>query len=758
MAFYHCSIKTPKSRDGKFVPGQKHADYINREGEYKNYDDKTEIAAAHAQYINRQNDFAKENFVKKHGQCVYKANRLPKWADGSASKFFLAADIHGRRNSLSYREFEIALQEELTLEQNIEIVNTILNKYKYFQDKYYALAIHDKQAALDSGKKQIHCHIMVSDKIIDDREHTNERPAEQFFKTYCPVNTENGGAKVDRHFSKDSFGKNVTAFRKFYCDVTNAVFRKYGIDKSIDYRSLKMQREEALRQGDYVKAEILNREPEKYLGPIVSGDKNNPVVQNLLECRKLRSERENLIQAANEQEKILKDAQFISKINKSVNEADNIIRKDYSIKSAQIVTLKNSILFLTNQVTEARKNVLTYDAAKKLAKYNLMNKDEKTLMNKLYTLQKQERELQFEIKNTENTTNELSAKLETIQKCISGLKVQLRPVNKKFNETYWKSKITKNANWLLKENAPFRDKLELLQQNLDEQTAKFRELTVANIKNLHKEAYSAKEVKSVLDNLIINVKNSIAYKEQEYKSLLSRVVSPARAREMALDVFTNHQFKELRQTKKEIQKEKVRLEKDAQPILTKKDYAQRVGDSELLNECDIELSKFVSAYKEQLAKEKVMQGKFNELDRLCNTPQGQEKIQSIIDGILTKNSSIKVQFDTVKSSLSSLKTELKSLTSLSVGVNNQVRLDQNSNTKYFIKETAGMNVTTSGSSISSSTNQDIKILAQAFNGMEEVAPLIARIDDNTDEILDYTHLSTVDKKAKQTASILKEFS
>lgn len=39
---------------------------------------------------------------------------------------------------------------------------------------------------------------------------------------------------------------------------------------------------------------------------------------------------------------------------------------------------------------------------------------------------------------------------------------------------------------------------------------------------------------------------------------------------MALDVFTNHQFKELRQTKKEIQKEKVRLEKDAQPILTKK--------------------------------------------------------------------------------------------------------------------------------------------------------------------------------------------
>lgn len=62
------------------------------------------------------------------------------------------------------------MQEELTLEQNIEIVNTILNNYEYFQDKYYAVAIHDKQAALDDNKQQIHCHIMVSDKIIDEIE------------------------------------------------------------------------------------------------------------------------------------------------------------------------------------------------------------------------------------------------------------------------------------------------------------------------------------------------------------------------------------------------------------------------------------------------------------------------------------------------------------------------------------------------------------------------------------------------------------
>lgn len=273
MAFYHCSIKTSKDKKGNFIPGKKHADYINREGEYKDYDNK--VGLAHAEYINREKDFARQEFLRKHGQCVYKANKLPKWAKGNPSEFFKSADVYGRKNKASYREFELALQEELTLEQNIEIVNTILNNCEYFQDKYYAVAIHDKQAALDSNKQQIHCHIMVSDKMIDDIEKTNERPPEQFFKTYCRVNTDKGGAKVDRYFSKDNFGKNLTHFRKYYCDVTNAVFRKYGIDKTIDHKSLKMQREEALRNGDYVRAEILNRPAEQYIGTIASYDKND---------------------------------------------------------------------------------------------------------------------------------------------------------------------------------------------------------------------------------------------------------------------------------------------------------------------------------------------------------------------------------------------------------------------------------------------------------------------------------------------------
>ena len=109
MAFYHCSIKTSKDKKGNFIPGKKHADYINREGEYKDYDNK--VGLAHAEYINREKDFARQEFLRKHGQCVYKANKLPKWAKGNPSEFFKSADIYGRKNKASYREFELALQE-----------------------------------------------------------------------------------------------------------------------------------------------------------------------------------------------------------------------------------------------------------------------------------------------------------------------------------------------------------------------------------------------------------------------------------------------------------------------------------------------------------------------------------------------------------------------------------------------------------------------------------------------------------------------
>lgn len=649
------------------------------------------------------------------------------------------------------------------MEQNIEIVNTILNNYEYFQNKYYAVAIHDKQAALDDRKQQIHCHIMVSDKMIDDIEKTNERPPEQFFKTYCRVNTDKGGAKVDRYFSKDSFGKNLTHFRKYYCEATNAIFRKYGIDKTIDYKSLKMQREEALRNGDYVRAEILNRPAEQYIGPVVSYDKNDPAVQKLLEKRAYISERTNLILAASEIEKNIKDTILIDKINSSMQEANDVIDERCNTlesKVADISILKNDILFLLNQIKETSKDVLSFEEAKALAKYDLMTKDEKALTNKLFNFNQKSIELQNKIANTNNDKirQQLDNELEKTNKTISALKVQLRPANKKFTQSAFKAKVTKKANYLLLENAPLREKLELLRDKLDVQTTNLKQILKENIINSPAQSYSAKEVKTILDNLVIDVKNSLEYKQQEYKSLALRVISSQRAREMAYGVVSNHKYRELTEAKRLVAKEKIKLEQEAKPFINQLEYVQKFDDSSLLNQAKLQLQPYITKYQELNAKEQDIFAKFNELEAFLNTPEQQEKIQSIIEGILTKNSPIKYQYDTLKGQISSLKIELKELKNLSVGVNHQVNLDKNTNFKYSIKSQTGTTSVANISGGSMNSSDTIKLLAQAFNGAEGAIPLVAKIDEQTDEVLDYKHLNIVDKNARRTRAILKEFS
>lgn len=577
------------------------------------------------------------------------------------------------------------------------------------------------------------------------------------------MNTNKGGAKVDRYFSKDSFGKNLTHFRKYYCDVTNAIFRKYGIDKTIDYKSLKMQREEALRNGDYVRAEILNRPAEQYIGTIASYDKNDPTVQKLLEKRAYIAERTNLILAASETEKNIKDTILIDKINSSIKEANDVIDERCNTlesKVADISILKNDILFLLNQIKETSKDVLSFEEAKALAKYDLMTKDEKALTNKLLNFNQKSIELQNKIVNTDNDKirQQLDNELEKTNKAISALKVQLRPTNKKFTQSAFKAKVTKKANYLLLENAPLREKLELLKDKLDVQTANLKQILKENIINLPAQSYSAKEVKTILDNLVIDVKNSLEYKQQEYKSLTSRVISPQRAREMAYNVATNHKYKELKEAKRLVAKEKINLEQEAKPLINQLEYVQKFDDSYSLNQVKQQLQPYITKYHELNVKEQDVFTKFNELEAFINAPEQQEKINSIIEGILTKNSPIKYQCDSLRGQISSLKIELKELKNLSVGVNNQVRLDKNTNFKYSIKLQTGTTsvANISGGSISSSDT--IKLLAQAFNGVEGAIPLVAKIDEQTDEVLDYKHLNIVDKRAKRSNAILKEFS
>jgi hypothetical protein len=217
MSSYHCSIKS-----GKRGSAADHAAYIAREGKHGRGD--------------KVNDLVSSDF-----------GNLPEWADGNPSYFWKMADKHERVNGAAYRELEIALPNELSRSQLIELVRKIVEQevgLKPFQQ-----AIHAPLAAL-GGVEQLHVHVMFSDRIDDGI----ARSPETSFKRYNPAHPEIGGRRKDSGGkTRSELKEEVIAQRARIATLQNAALQENGYQGDLDHRS---HRERGIQ-----------REPERHLGP-----------------------------------------------------------------------------------------------------------------------------------------------------------------------------------------------------------------------------------------------------------------------------------------------------------------------------------------------------------------------------------------------------------------------------------------------------------------------------------------------------------
>lgn len=216
MATFHFSIKS-----GKKGAAVEHSRYITREGKHSKGDE--------------QNDLV----VAKHGN-------MPDWTNGNPLALWGAADKYERANGSAYREFEIALPNELTTEQHLEIVETLIKDH--VGAKPYQYALHSPTASIE-GVAQPHLHFMMSDRLDDGV----ERSPEQYFKRHNKAHPARGGCK------KDSGGKEpcvlkeqVITLRKNVASIINSNLEKHGHSARVDHRS------------HHDKG--IDKEPEKHLG------------------------------------------------------------------------------------------------------------------------------------------------------------------------------------------------------------------------------------------------------------------------------------------------------------------------------------------------------------------------------------------------------------------------------------------------------------------------------------------------------------
>jgi len=224
MATYHLRVKNDTNPGGTKVSAKRHADYILRED-----------GKSHADYINR------EGVQSEKTDCIFKGSQLPKWAKGSAQKFFSAATRYEDRRNRRYKEIELSLPNELTLEQNREIVERFIANH--VSNHYYAYAIHEKEGEL-SGERHPHIHIMFSERLIDDVEKISERPAYKYFRRAArPLKgeqvasferrSEHGAPKAPKWHDK----KYLCEMRADFARIQNEVLAKYGYSIRVDHRS-----------------------------------------------------------------------------------------------------------------------------------------------------------------------------------------------------------------------------------------------------------------------------------------------------------------------------------------------------------------------------------------------------------------------------------------------------------------------------------------------------------------------------------------
>ena len=191
------------------------------------------------------------------------SGNLPEWAE-NASDFWEQAEMYRRRNGRAYREFRIGLQEELKPEENIALIEQFIEKTGIKKNHVYSYAVHDKPAAFDSQHRNIHCHLMFSEKALEP-----DRPlaADQFFKNYA----ENKAGEPTQGYRTETYWARKEAtleLREKWAQLVNDMFKEKGLSCRIDHRTLEAQRQEMIAQGKREEAALLDRTPAPHLGGI----------------------------------------------------------------------------------------------------------------------------------------------------------------------------------------------------------------------------------------------------------------------------------------------------------------------------------------------------------------------------------------------------------------------------------------------------------------------------------------------------------
>ncbi|MDA8587158.1 MobA/MobL family protein [Rhodobacteraceae bacterium] len=227
MASYHLSVKTIKRSAGRSAV----AAAAYRVGE-----------RIECQREGRIHDYTRKQGIEE--TFIVTPERAPAWALDRSRLWNEAEGAETRRNSVTAREWELALPSEISAEDRSlitrEFAEELVSRYGVAVD----VAIHAPHR--EGDQRNYHAHILTSTRRLEPEGFTA--------KTRVLDSARTGGAEIDQ-------------MRGVWAELQNAALERAGEVERVDHRSLEAQREAALDRGDTLTAEELDRDPELKLGP-----------------------------------------------------------------------------------------------------------------------------------------------------------------------------------------------------------------------------------------------------------------------------------------------------------------------------------------------------------------------------------------------------------------------------------------------------------------------------------------------------------
>lgn len=221
------------------------------------------------EYITRTGKYQYSVSGEIKEDLIYKeSSNMPSWASGKtdggydmkSATFWNEADLS--KEKVPFKQITMALPNELSYEENIAIMQQYMKTH--FEGYPYTMAIHDKEATLTDGERNIHAHIMFSERKIDL---TREEPDRiSYFKrsSVKKDGTKTGGYLKSREFKPK---EKLIELRKNWESIINEEYRKRGMTERVSCEKLEVQRAEALANKDFLRAAELDRPAQKKMNP-----------------------------------------------------------------------------------------------------------------------------------------------------------------------------------------------------------------------------------------------------------------------------------------------------------------------------------------------------------------------------------------------------------------------------------------------------------------------------------------------------------